>query len=268
MRSITANQLRRPGHATEFAELVAAAAAFAEYAHELSPEARRTFASPGQFEKVSARQLHDQFPARRGPLPPNLIWQSQTPAPTAMPGAAIDRLLFETFPARTANRLKRLACPAIGLWPQRPPNNVPAWSSRLGGIPSTPSAWSWPMVGSEPMLFIGQVNCSELSSLPGAEKLPPSGLLAFFADHDGVMACDFAARENAVFHWPNVTDLQQATPPIDLAYVLPICALAFRPLVELPDPYSRVVEAILTDPEEVTRYAKIVDAVRHHGIPD
>ena len=82
------------------------------------------------------------------------------------------------------------------------------------------------------------------------------------------MACDFAARESAVFYWPDVTNLQQATPPNDLAYVLPICALAFRPLVDLPDPYSRVMETILTNPEQVTRYAKIVDAVRHHGIPD
>ena len=55
VRAITANQLRRPSHATEFAGLVAAVKAFADYAHELSPEERRTFASTGHVEKVSAR---------------------------------------------------------------------------------------------------------------------------------------------------------------------------------------------------------------------
>lgn len=50
--------------------------------------------------------------------------------------------------------------------------------------------------------------------------------------------------------------------------VFPLCALVFRVFIDLPDPFSTVVQDILTDEEQVSRYAAVRDAVRHHGIPD
>ena len=42
------------------------------------------------------------------------------------------------------------------------------------------------------MLFVGQIDCAALRGLPGAELLPPHGVLAFFGDHDAVQGCFLA----------------------------------------------------------------------------
>jgi hypothetical protein len=46
------------------------------------------------------------------------------------------------------------------------------------------------------------------------------------------------------------------------------CALAFRPLTDLPDPYSRAVAELLSDDEQLSQYRALHNAVRHHGIPE
>jgi uncharacterized protein YwqG len=144
----------------------------------------------------------------------------------------------------------------------------PRDASRLGGMPLAPPGWRWPTVEAEPMLFVGQIDCAELRGLPGAEQLPSSGLLAFFGDHDAVMACRFEARDIAIHHWPDIDRLIPGAPPIEPAFVFPPCALALRPLIDLPDPFSRVVQDLLQDEQLVSRYAAARNAVRHHGIPD
>jgi Domain of unknown function (DUF1963) len=183
-----------------------------------------------------------------------------------MSSIAIDDLLSKAFPNDIAQRLMRLARPAIGLWPQRSLAEPPATASRFGGMPIAPASWSWPMVESEPMLFLGQINCAELAGMTGAEKLPSSGLLTFFADHDAVMGC--GSIDSAVFHWSDTKILRPATPPVEVGYILPVCALAFRPMSDLPDPYSRIAQAILPNADQASRYAKVVEKVRSHGIPD
>ena len=41
-----------------------------------------------------------------------------------------------------------------------------------------------------------------------------------------------------------------------------------RSLVDLPDPSSRAATDILVDEEQVARYAALLQALRHHGIPE
>jgi uncharacterized protein YwqG len=98
-----------------------------------------------------------------------------------------------------AGRVQSLARPAIGLWPQRPRGEPPITASRLGGMPRAPPGWSWPLCETEPLFFLGQINCAELQGIPAAEKLPPSGLLAFFADHDAVNGGNFRPPDIADF---------------------------------------------------------------------
>src|SRR5204863_7987163 len=100
------------------------------------------------------------------------------------------------------------------------------------------------------MLFLGHINCAELRGMPGADDLPPSGLLAFFGDHDSVSGC-MSGLGAAVFHWPEINCLQPAAPDIELLRTFPHCALALRPLIDLPDPSSSVVQTLLVDPEQV-----------------
>jgi uncharacterized protein YwqG len=208
-----------------------------------------------------------QEPPPYPPLRWEWQWQCDNPPPPALSRAEIEQRLRDALP-EFADRLIDLARPAIGLWPQRARADRHHGASRLGGMPLAPPNWQWPMVETEPLLFVGQIDCAELRGLPGAELLPSSGLLAFFGDHDAVMACRLEAGEIAVHHWPEIDRLIPATPPIEPALVLPPCALAFRPLIDLPDPFSRAVENVLQDEQQVSRYAAVRKAVRRHGIPD
>ena len=204
---------------------------------------------------------------RRKKLPQKLRWQCENPPPESMTSDTVMSLLAEALPKETS-RLMRLARPAIGLWPQRPPRNMPANASRFGGMPFAPPEWQWPVVEGEPMLFLGQINCADLQGFAGAEQFPSSGMLAFFGDHDSVTGCLLTGLGVAVYHWSTVKDLVPATPPIELMMNVPLCALAFRPLVDLPDPGSTAFRKILPRGSQVPRYAAVRDAVRFHGIPE
>jgi hypothetical protein len=137
-------------------------------------------------------------------------WQSRNPPPEAMSLTQIRRQLACTMSPEFAGRVQGLARPAIGLWPQCPRGELSVTASRLGGMPHAPPNWSWPTCETEPLFFLGQINCAELQGLPAAEKLPPSGLLAFFADHDAVNGCTSSYNGAfSVFHW---TGLDQLVP--------------------------------------------------------
>jgi hypothetical protein len=242
--------------------------ALAEREDEIGRDAKRSLELDAFFQQVGYPEHQIEAPRAVGPFAGLVHWQSSNPPPVAMTRAEIEQMLAGALPPGCADRLLRLARPAIGLWPQRPAPDMPVHASRLGGMPHAPPGWSWPMVGGEPMLFLGQINCAELQGLQGAEELPGSGLLALFGDHDAVMACNFFARDVAVFHWRDVDRLVPAVLPIEVIRVLPLCALAFRPLTDLPDPYSRAVVDLLSDEEQLSRYRALHNTVRRHGIPE
>ena len=158
-----------------------------------------------------------------------------------------------------------LALSAIGLWPQRC-DNIPATASRFGGMPLAPPDWQWPTVEEEPLLFVGQINCSEIRGLPGAELLPASGLLAFFGDHDVVEGCE-PFGDIGVFHWPAIDRLVQAMPPIEPLKIFPSCAVAPRPIIDLPHPFSRTVGALQLPQELQKAYADTWWDIRDYGVP-
>jgi uncharacterized protein YwqG len=166
-------------------------------------------------------------------------------------------------------RVQGLARPAIGLWPQCPIGELPITASRLGGMPHAPPGWSWPTCETEPLFFLGQINCAELRGIPAAEKLPPSGLLAFFADHDALNGHDLYGEEGfAVFHWTELDQLAPATPPIEVLEVLPLCALGFRPLIDLPDPLSGVLGPLDRMGDDSWAYSDLLDQLRNHGVSE
>jgi hypothetical protein len=166
---------------------------------------------------------------------PQILWQCDHPPPAALTRDEIAERLRQSVPA-SRDRLMDLTLPAIGLWPQRRAD-IPAATSRFGGTPLAPPDWEWPTFEDEPMLFVGQIDCAELRGLPGAELLPPHGVLAFFGDHDAVQGCDSLGM-SAVYHWPDVDRLVAAQPPIEPILIFPACAMAPRPILDLPHPFS------------------------------
>jgi uncharacterized protein YwqG len=196
-------------------------------------------------------------------------WQLKHPPPAAFNITQIRRQLAHSMNPEFAGRVQSLARPAIGLWPQRPSGELPITASRLGGMPHAPPGWSWPVCQTEPLFFLGQINCTELRGLPAAEKLPPTGLLAFFADHDAVYGCarDFE-KAFAVYHWADLDLLVPATPPVALQETFPLCALAFRPMIEVPDSTSKFIKELCWGDDDKWAYYDLKDAIRQHGLPE
>jgi len=203
-------------------------------------------------------------PQPKGRFWPNIIWQCAHPPPPALTRDQIAERLRQSVPF-ACDRLMELALPAIGLWPQRCAEIAPT-ASRFGGTPLAPPGWQWPVAHEEPLLFVGQINCAELRGLPGSELLPTSGLLAFFGDHDAVTGC-FPFDSHCVFYWPDVDRLVPAMAAIEPLEIFPLCALALRPLLDLPHPFSEVAKKLPVGEEEQKSYRDVWWDIRDHGIP-
>ena len=200
----------------------------------------------------------------KGKFWPNVIWQSDHAPPPALARDEIGERLRQSVP-EFCDRLMELAVPAIGLWPQRRADVGPM-ASRFGGVAMAPLDWQWPVVEEEPRLFVGHINCAELRGLPGAEQLPASGLLAFFGDHDAVTGC-FPFDSHCVFYWPDAERLIQAKAPIEPLEIFPTCALAPRPLIDLPHPDSTAVGGFGLNKQQREAYFDVWRDARQYGIP-
>jgi uncharacterized protein YwqG len=132
-----------------------------------------------------------------------------------------------------------------------------------------PPDWQWPTFEDEPLLFIAQINCIDLRRLPGAELLPGSGVFTFFADHDAVSGCRYGGRDFAAYYWTDdIEDLVPEAAPIGPSQIFPSCAVTMRPFVDLPHPFSRAVQELKLNKEQVSLYFDEWQAVRRHGMPD
>ena len=161
-----------------------------------------------------------------------------------------------------SDQLLKLSQPAIRLWPQPPRANLPVHASRLGGMPHAPPGFEWPMAESEPMLFLGQINCADLKGLAGAEHFPSQGLLALFGDYDTINGCMFTALGGAVRYWPDIDDLVPAIPPLELSNVFLVCELAFQPFMDMPHPDSEVVRKIVPKDAHIEKYRAFHEVLR------
>jgi uncharacterized protein YwqG len=203
-------------------------------------------------------------PRPKRPLRPEILWQCDNPPPVALTRDEIAERLRRSVP-EFCDHFMDLALPGIGLWPQRRAE-IAAAASRFGGTPLAPPDWQWPSVEDEPLLFVGQINCAEVRGLPGAELLPPSGLLAFFGDHDAVMGC-FPFAVGGVYLWPDVDRFVPAKSRIDPIEVFPSCALVPRPILDLPHPFSRAVGELGLNEQQQKSYFDVWLEIRDHGVP-
>ena len=176
-----------------------------------------------------------------------LQWQPNAVPPEPPRRGEIEAALSAVLPEEVAVEVMGLARPAIGLWPQRPDKIFAPSATQFGGMPNVPRDFAWPMEDGEPFLFLASIDCAGLQGLPGSDQLPSSGILAFFADSNGVTALEF--RVGNVCHWPNVNDLVPATPEQAPNEILPLARIAFRPFLDLPDQWSAALAPILSDRE-------------------
>jgi hypothetical protein len=55
---------------------------------------------------------------------------------------------------------------------------------------------------------------------------------------------------------------------VELQQIFPLCALAFRPMIEFPDPTSRFIAGLNWNDDDESAYHDLREAIRDHGIPE
>ena len=207
---------------------------------------------------------HPWSPPKPVQFTEEFFWQTGSAVPTGIARAELENRVRGAFSGPLAATILERIRPAIGVWPRRPDPEIPHSWSRLGGLPSVPAEWEWPMSEQEPLLFIGQINCAELRKFGNTASLPRDGVISFFADHDATTGC--GSDVAAVFYWLADEQLERAPEPVDDFRQLPNCGLAFYETFALPDPTSDQILELKLDSAQREAYAEVRDAARTYGV--
>ncbi len=139
---------------------------------------------------------------------------------------------------------------AIDLAEERP--DLSHTASYLGGHPAFPERFPWPLTSSgEPMRFVGQFSCTELS-LAQLSGFPEEGLISIFLD-----VLDDEPSEVRVFHFSLKRDLIRRPPPGE--NLEPSAFRAnFTTIPSLPRPGSLEYEKLNLSDDEVDSYYQLL----------
>jgi len=130
--------------------------------------------------------------------------------------------LFQREGVPRADLLARLVRPCVILHPSRLSGRT-----RLGGVPELAEGRPWPRTSTgAAMLFVGQLELSNLRGTPVASALPEHGLLGFFC------SCD-AGRPEFAITWSEEGRAKR-TEPADGSTVLPEHGATLRPWWSIP----------------------------------
>jgi uncharacterized protein YwqG len=209
-------------------------------------------------------KAHPFSPPKPVQLSEEHFWQTGSAIPTGISRPELESRIHAAFSGSLAATIVQSIRPAVGVWPRRPGTALPHSRSRLGGLPSIPSGWQWPTYQSEPLLFIGQINCAQLRKFANAASLPRDGVIGFFADYDAVHGC--GGTKAAVFYWAADRPLEVAAEPIEDFHRLPGCDLAFYETFALPDQVSGQILGLELDRAQRHAYSDLSDSARRFGV--
>jgi hypothetical protein len=185
--------------------------------------------------------------------------------------ARLEQDLRKTVPA-FAEKLLPLLRPAITLSPEPALKSaIPLGASKIGGLPDLPGDVEWPQTGTQPLLFIAQINLAEVAPFDTEGLLPHEGLLSFFSDigssllnrvlwlpTSGLLrATEFPSKKTAepgrflnrirsLFQRPQISQFPTWTLQADLDW-------------QLPAPEAPELELVLTNAEQEIYAANLWD---------
>lgn len=141
-------------------------------------------------------------------------------------------------------------------------------ASRVGGDPDLPAEQEWftnPDNG-EPLNFVAQINCAEISDFDTDKKLPEKGILYFFYDLEA-FNWGFDPKDGAgsrVYYYDgSMAQLERKPCPEGIRRFEP-SALTFSSQISLPEYSSQLVETSLSE-DEYERYLDVVDELELDG---
>jgi uncharacterized protein YwqG len=139
--------------------------------------------------------------------------------------------------------LDSLRQPAIHLVPA----SAPVFS-HLGGLPSGPAGFEWPLWQGKPQSFLAQIDLAAVPVAPGIEALPRAGVLLFFYDSEqGAWGFDIKDRGNwRVYYFESTTGLREVPAPkgLDEHALFKSVPLQFAPIQTYPDWQDARVQAL------------------------
>ena len=103
--------------------------------------------------------------------------------------------------------------------------------SRLGGVADLPPGWTYPQFNGAPLVFIGQLNLSQIQTIGVSNDLPNSGILYFF--YDAIDQGIYGSNQEGQKAWRTLYydgDLSQLIPvdhPLGNHYMLPTNLITF-----------------------------------------
>ncbi|HKX09996.1 MAG TPA: DUF1963 domain-containing protein [Stellaceae bacterium] len=209
---------------------------------------------------------HPFTPPKEVQLTETHFWRTGSAMPVGIARRELETRVRDAFSGPLGATIVERIRPAIGVWPRRPGPDISHDWSRLGGLPSVPAGWAWPVHELEPLLFIGQINCAQLRKFTNAASLPRDGVISFFADHDAANGC--GGDVAAVFHWPADEPLKLAAEPIEDFPQLPGCNLGFYETFAVPDPMSDQIQELELDQTQRKSYSDLKETARAHGVSD
>ena len=148
--------------------------------------------------------------------------------------------------SRVKDALHELSRECVRLSAERTTDSkTPIGISKFGGEPDVPPSFDWPMWDDEPMTFLGQINCQQISQILAPSFFPDSGLLYFFnfVDVDGCYDITESDEPTYVVRHIDASDLKRTEMP-ESTHELEYCTRLLTPTlgVSIPD---------LTDPTTV-----------------
>ncbi len=111
------------------------------------------------------------------------------------------------------------------------PQETPPGLSRLGGAADLPPGWTYPQYNGVPLVFIGQLNLSQIQTVGVSNDLPNSGMLYFF--YDAIDQGIYGSNHEGQKAWRTLYydgDLRQLIPvdhPLGKQYMLPANLITF-----------------------------------------
>lgn len=123
--------------------------------------------------------------------------------------------------------------------------------SKIGGSPDLAEGTPWPLNEGPPLMFLAQINLSDIAGLPGSDLLPPQGRLLFFLD---ALQSDEPGAVRVIHCDGN--RLHRVSPPAGVR-PLPVCLVSPAAKMTIPDVMSIEVEELVLSNVEGDDYVEM-----------